>query len=175
MSLPTLIELTASHQDAFLDYMDDFRRAGECDYVDDTITPQSFSKYVERLQRASAGKDLQPGIVPATTWFLWNGRRILGRVSIRHRLTPRLEDFGGHIGYDVRPSDRGHGYGSVLLCLALAKARAIGLLRVLLTCSPTNTASVRMILSNGGQLVSESPAISANNRPTQRYWIDTTR
>ena len=116
-----------------------------------------------------------PSIVPATTWFLWNGCRILGRVSIRHRLTPRLEDFGGHIGYDVRPSDRGRGYGSLLLTVALAKTRALGLPRVLLTCSPTNTASVRMILSNVGQLVSESPAISANNRPTQRYWIDTTR
>jgi predicted acetyltransferase len=174
MMTPTLIQLTPSYRESFLDYMDDFRRAGELDYVDDTVNAQTFSEFLDRLHRESAGIDLKPGIVPSTTWFLFDGQLILGRVSIRHWLTPRLEDFGGHIGYDVRPSCRGKGYGSLILHQALTKARELGLTKVLLTCNPANIPSVRTILKNGGKLASESAAVTAKNRPTQRYWIDIT-
>jgi predicted acetyltransferase len=172
---PILIALAPSHCDAFLDYIDDFRRTGESEYVEDTITTQLFAHYAERLRQEAAGIDLARGIVPASTWFLWDGRLILGRTAIRHRLTPNLEDFGGHIGYDVRPSQRGRGYGSLLLALALVKAHQLGLKRVLITCSPDNIPSMCIIQRNGGQLASQSPAITADNRLTQRYWIDIAR
>lgn len=169
---PVLVALTESHRRAYLDYIDAFRTAREPQYVDRDATEAGFPRVVRRLRREAAGIDLEPGYVPATTWFLWDGCSFLGRISIRHRLTPRLEDFGGHIGYEVRPSARRRGHGTRMLALALQQARALGLQRVLVTCDPDNRASVGVIERNGGRLASRSPAITANLRPTLRYWID---
>ena len=37
--------------------------------------------------------------------------RIVGLADIRHTLNAFLAAYGGHIGYGVRPSERGKGYG----------------------------------------------------------------
>lgn len=42
----------------------------------------------------------------------------LGRLAIRHRLTPRLRTLGGHIGYDIRPSARQRGHATAMLAAA---------------------------------------------------------
>ena len=65
----------------------------------------------------------------------------VGRVSLRHRLNAGLEAWGGHIGYEVRPSVRGRGYGHALLAGMLPHARTLGLERVLLHCDDSNAAS----------------------------------
>ncbi len=59
-------------------------------------------------------------------WLVRDGCRVLAQSSLRHHLTPALERFGGHIGYVVRPSERRQGYGTLLLALTLASARARG-------------------------------------------------
>ena len=69
-----------------------------------------------------------------------NGEYV-GRVSLRHRLNAGLEAWGGHIGYEVRPSVRGRGYGHALLAGMLPHARTLGLERVLLHCDDSNAAS----------------------------------
>ena len=45
------------------------------------------------------------------------------KISIRHRLTDDLKRYGGHIGYDVRYSEWNKGYGTLMLRLALEKAK----------------------------------------------------
>lgn len=95
---------------------------------------------------------------------------LLGVAKLRHTLNPTLEDMGGHIGYSIRPSERGKGYGTLILARTLEHARALGLSRVLLTCDPDNIRSVCVILRNGGVLTSEgySPVYG---RRISRYWI----
>ena len=89
---------------------------------------------------------------------------------LRPRLTEKLEDRGGHIGFAVRPSERGKGYATLMLKLVLEKAKQLGLRRVLVTCDKDNLASARVIQKNGGQLNTES--ISKQfGKMTQRYWI----
>ena len=53
---------------------------------------------VERSAKHEQGIGLPEGYVPATTFWLVDNDRFIGEVSIRHRLTPALEKFGGHIG-----------------------------------------------------------------------------
>ena len=75
---------------------------------------------------ADRGGWLPPGIVPAT--FLWwvDGDTYLGRLSIRHSLTPWLLDYGGHIGYVVRPSGARQGHATAMLARRCPSRRAWG-------------------------------------------------
>lgn len=130
-----------------------------------------FPALVERLNDMEKGIGLPDWAVPQTTWWLMrDGADIIGEVRLRHRLTPALEQFGGHIGYMIRPSERRKGYGTKILAMVLEEARAMGLERVLLTCDPKNTASSRIMENNGG--VKDTDSVDPKTgRPTSRYLI----
>ena len=89
-------------------------------------------------------------------------------IDIRHSLNEHLFNFGGHIGYSVRKSERRKGYATRMLALALEECRRLGILRVLVTCDSENIASERTILINGGVLENTVPE---DGRFTRRYWI----
>ena len=59
--------------------------------------------------------------------------RLVGIMDFRRRLNPYLLNYGGNIGYSVRPSERGKGYAAQMLRLVLPKCRAAGESRVLIT------------------------------------------
>lgn len=96
---------------------------------------------------------------------------LVGMVNVRHYFNEYLEQFGGHIGYSVRPSERRKGYAREQLRLALPFCKeTLGLDRVLITCLPHNEGSRRTILSAGG--VYESTAHEPDrNVDLERYWI----
>lgn len=111
---------------------------------------KDFPEYVRRQRGKARGKFLQQGYVPESKFWLVDGSKLVGLTSIRHRLTKFLKTFGGHIGYVIRPSARRKGYGVRILRLTLSRAGRLGLKRVLVTCSPRNIASRKIIESNGG-------------------------
>lgn len=76
--------------------------------------------------------------------------------------------IGGHIGYGIRPSERRKGYATVLLNLALIKARELGIQRALVTCDRDNIGSAKTIMNNGGVLDSED---EVDGTIIQRYWV----
>jgi predicted acetyltransferase len=80
---------------------------------------------------------------------------------------PRHE--GGHIGYDVRPSERGKGCGTRLLRLTLQKARELGLDDVLITADEGNAASWKVIERNGGRR--EAGLFEGTRGPVRRYRV----
>ena len=112
----------------------------------------NFAAYVEKLIQQKEPQETYPDRVPGSTfWLIANNRRLVGTSRLRYWLVPRLEQEGGHIGYDIRPSERKKGYGTQLLALTLNKARAIGLKEVIITCDQDNQGSVRIIEKNGGE------------------------
>jgi predicted acetyltransferase len=134
-----------------------------------------WAAYTRMCAEESAGRVAAPGHVPQSVFILTRvapdgGRVALGVSKLRHYLTPTLEDVGGHIGYSIRPDERGKGYGTQILALTLPHARALGLARVLLTCDADNLRSARVIMRNGGVLTSEglSPLRGAR---VCRFWI----
>jgi len=131
---------------------------------------KNFSSYIKKLVDESQGKNLPNGFVSHTTYWLIDKEEFIGRIDIRHRLTEKLLQEGGHIGYDIRPSKRNQGYGKKILELALAKAKALGLTEVLVTCDETNIASKKIIEANGG--VYKNKVDLGNERPKKlRYWF----
>jgi predicted acetyltransferase len=98
------------------------------------------------------------------------GKRF-GCFRLRHTLNALFEELGGHIGYDVRPSERQRGYGTQILRLTLDKAREIGLRRVLITADIANVASWRVIEKNGGVLQSEKLSRHTGEL-LRKYWME---
>lgn len=90
--------------------------------------------------------------VPKTIFWLYVDDAPVGMCKIRHYLTEALEQDGGHIGYAIRRSARGKGYGKLMMEKLVKEARELGLEKILLTIEPENKASIRMALSQGGKI-----------------------
>jgi predicted acetyltransferase len=135
---------------------------------------RDFERLVRTLRNAANPAYVRPGFVPET--FLWMielpGDELVGRSSIRHRLSdePSLRDIG-HIGYDIRPSRQGRGYGKAILGLTLDVARKLGMERVLVTCDSNNLRSKSIIEHWGGVFESAVP-LAGRDYVRLRYWID---
>lgn len=128
-----------------------------------------FPRFVRRIRGFSRGAKMIPGFVPESRFWLVDGNKYIGCISIRHSLTPLLRREMGHIGYEVRHSERRKGYGTLMLGLALKKARRIGLAKVLVTCDTGNTGSRKVIEANGGKLAGKVKSVGKGSK--FRYWI----
>jgi predicted acetyltransferase len=113
---------------------------------------------------------LRPNRVLASTYFArrTDDGKIVGIIDIRHTLNDFLLNFGGHIGYSVRKSQRRKGYAKEMLGLALTMCAAWDIHRVLITCDKDNPASAKTIKAHGGILENE---VSHDGVVLQRYWI----
>ena len=125
---------------------------------------------LSRLADCAQGIGLPDGFVPHSTFWLVENGDVVGAANIRHALTPALRVEGGNIGYGIRPSARGRGLGTVVLRLAIDRARQLGLSEVLVTCGKNNVASARIIRLNGGVLGSEE-YLDSRGEVIQRYLI----
>jgi predicted acetyltransferase len=131
-------------------------------------SPAGFAKYVRwLLDQAREDFPRPEGYVPATNLWWMDAKVYLGGIAIRHRLTDRLRQAGGHISYDVRPSARGRGHATTMLRTALPIARRLGITTALLTCDITNVTSRRVIERNGGVLQDQYDG-------RFRFWVPTT-
>ena len=98
--------------------------------------------------------------------------RILGSISIRHNLNDEmLSKFGGHIGYNIRPSERRKGFATKMLYLALEKCEELGLEDVMVTCKEDNIGSAKTIENNCG-ILKEIIFIPEENCNFKKYWIN---
>lgn len=169
-----LIKLTKEYYTQLADMIDEWRLDQEINNTNRSPWAifkndyHNFDHYLENLEFIEA-KD---GKVPDSVFFLLDLDRniLLGAVNIRHYLNEYLLKFGGHIGDGIRPSERGKGYGTEIVRLALIECKKLGIDKVLMVCNKTNTASAKTIIKNGGIL--ENEFTDEDGDINQRYWIE---
>ncbi len=135
----------------------------------DVITAETLPAKLARWEAMRHGVVVDAR-VPSTSWWLVDGDEYIGRISVRHVLDDKLRVFGGHIGYDVRPSRRRQGHGTRMLRMVLPFAKSMGIDPAMLTCDVTNTASRRMIEACGGRLEGE---FEHEGTARLRWWVPT--
>ena len=125
---------------------------------------ESFKAYLMTCEHHAQGMNLEEGRVPQTTYWFKRQGYPLGLIKLRHCLNESLRQQGGHVGYSIRPSERGKGYGTHMLSAVLVPARALGLSSLLLTVYENNLPSRKMIERNSGVLETITNGICY-------YWI----
>jgi predicted acetyltransferase len=167
--MPTLISPDVRVRRSFATAIEEFKAEGRGsegdhtvigrylrDHPEDFVTDDAFERFVAAVLAERLEETPRPeGYVPDTELWWVEGDEFLGRIGIRHRLTPALLEMGGHIGYDVRPSARRRGHATEMLRQALGVAGDLGIDRALITCDVDNAASRAVIETNGGVLEDE--------------------
>jgi predicted acetyltransferase len=128
------------------------------------------------LRECCDGEDptrLKAGLVPQIVyWMIGDANDVVGTIRVRPRLNDRLLQNGGNVGYYVRRAERGKGYAKQALRLSLDRLREFSVTRALLTVNPSNLASIRVVLANGGLLDDEAGVDQATGSALHRYWIN---
>lgn len=173
-----LVEPSAEYKDSFIEAVKEFQNDDDYTHRNQWYRKQSipeleadFEGFVAREVSHARGENIPENYVPYSTFWLVDGGKFIGQTNVRHQLNDHLMQIGGHIGYDIRPSERGKGYGNEILALALQKAKELGIDRARLTCDIRNIPSRKVIEKNGGVFDSQifNPEMGQD---CMRYWID---
>ena len=135
---------------------------------------KNFDGYLADWQQ-KRGSEQPEGRVPATTLFLFDNDKFIGFYNIRHYLNDFLKTRGGHIAYQIIPSERGKGYVKQGLKLALNWCyNQLGLDEVMLSCNAENHASDRAMTSVMSEVRGHrDPDLKLDNHIERRVWIKT--
>ena len=168
-----LVKPTAEYAEQIREYRQEFLDAGDsmdgCGSLRRIEDPYEFIKKCEDYENPET---LPESLVLATQFMLVreSDNRLVGMIQVRHYLNEYLKNYGGHIGYSIRPSERRKGYAKEMLKMVLPFCRNINIENVLITCIDNNVASEKTIITNGG--VYESTIYEPGEKINlKRFWI----
>ena len=167
----TLVRPRWEDKENVMTYRREFIAAG--DHLHGTAMLGDYDAYEEwyaDVVKNSSEETVAEGWVPSTTLLAYNKENTLvGMIDIRHKLNDYLLEFGGHVGYSVRPTARRQGVATQMLTQTLKICRQLGIKKRLVTCDKTNIASAATIIKCGGILENE---VFEGDALIQRYWIE---
>lgn len=159
------------HEKAYFEMIKEFANANEKIIPEATNLKkgETYDDFLQRIKNSKEGKNLKPGYVAGTLYFLINNKeRIVWTIDIRHELNKQLKIEGWNIAYSIRPSERKKWYATIWLKLGLKKCKELWMDKVLITCDKKNIWSSKVIIKNGGILDTE---YRLRDSIEQRYWI----
>lgn len=130
-----------------------------------------FGRTKEWYDKKETGQT--PGQPIGFHYWAVDGDLFVGEFQLRTEFTEEIMKGIGNIGYAVRVSQQGKGYGTQILKQGLIIARKHGLKQVLLNISNTNAVSIHVCEKLGGKLMDR---IWVNDNAEgghimRRYWI----
>lgn len=136
----------------FVIYESDCNGMGSLDKILEGLTFEEALDRCLNMQNEDYAKSL--GRCQSKTFLLIrkNDNKIVGMINIRWNLTEEMKQFGGNIGYSIRPTERRKGYNKINLYLGLIESQKLGLKRVMLDCDVNNIASSKTMESLGATL-----------------------
>ena len=156
-------------------YKDEYASANEEERLYSPDTEHIFEDndtYLEKFERYRLGINLKPNYVPQTTLWLVDDKHFYGEIHLRHKLNDKLLICGGTIGYGIRWSKRGHGYGKLMLKLGLDYCKnVLDIRKAMITCNVENSASEGVMLANNavfGEIVTDPE----DGRLLKKYWVN---
>ncbi|RZI48829.1 GNAT family N-acetyltransferase [Lactococcus kimchii] len=167
-------ELEKADMAAFLDYAADWTRDVSPFKIDEakiyaTISEDNFEDFQTEIEQEKT-LPKNPDYSTATKYFAFINGKIAGVISCRWQIEKGiLLEWGGHIGYGVAPSFRGHHLAEQMVKFALPEYKKRGILRVMISADEDNIASRKTIERNGGVLEN---IVSIDDSKVCRYWID---
>lgn len=116
----------------------------------------NYEEWLEKLEKEK-NQEVTETEVPKRIYFFVrvNDNKIIGMVNIRTKLNQSYYDFGGNIGYCIRPTERRNGYNKINLYLALTVCKEYGIETALLTADSDNPASWKTMEALGATLERE--------------------
>ena len=166
-----LVKHNKINENQYVDYITDWERNNSF------IAPSSSDRKGKSFEEMKTkwiidetDKAYRNGFVPSTLYFLINeSNKIVGSIHFRHVLNDQLLQYGGHIGYGVRPSERKKGYADSMLKLLLKIIKDQKYLKVMLSCNDDNIGSIKTIEKNSGK---QYEKIIYENKLVRKYWIE---
>lgn len=136
----------------FDQYNSDLNGAGSLDKIFEGYTFEQALERTLNMQNEEYAKRMNR--CQSKTFLLIRNKdnKIIGNINIRWNLTDAIKQFGGNIGYSIRPTERKKGYNKINLYLGLLEAKKLGLDDVMLDCDVKNIASDKTMQSLGGIL-----------------------
>lgn len=177
MTAAKLEKPSIEHKQSYLKALREFHDEGRYTFLDVEDVSENFAEFIEKVNNGKRHLHkpyadwIEP--VPETVLWLIKDHEFIGTLNIRHRLNWHLEKWGGHIGFIVRPSMRGKGYGKKLLQKAIPYIAHMGIERALLTIDPDDKGANKIVQFVGGKMQDTLPA--TDKFPSRnRYWLDCT-
>lgn len=170
-----LIKPTIEYSEDIMQYRQEFLEAGDsmdgCGRLRECSTAKEWLYYIDIYKNKETCPE---GKVDSSTYIAvrQEDNKIVGVIDFRHHIEhPVLKEFGGHIGYSVRPNERRKGYAKEMLRLQLENCREYGLSKILITCLADNVASEKTIIANNGKF-ERITVDTSTNEELKRYWIE---
>ena len=131
-----------------------------------------FAKTKEWYDKKELGQI--PGQPIGFHYWAVDGEHFIGEFQLRTEFTEEIMTGIGNIGYAVRVSMQGKGYGTEILKQGLSIARDHGMKKVLLNIHDANVVSAHVCEKLGGELADKIRVIndSEGDHIMRRYWIN---
>ena len=173
-----LEEPSLERKDEIIEYLDEFVKynsningTGSLDKIYDGYTFEEALERCLNMKNEEYAKSINR--VPGKTFLLIrkNDNKIVGTINIRWNLSEKMLEFGGHIRYGIRPTERRKGYNKIQLYLVLLEAQKLNLDKVMIDCSVDNLGSDKTIKALGG-ILERCELDESDNTMTNVYWIN---
>lgn len=130
-----------------------------------------FSRTKDWYDKKEAGQI--PGQPISLHFWAVDGEKFIGEFQLRTELTPEVMSGIGSVGYAVRVSEQGKGYGSEILRQGLVIAKEHGMGKVLLNINEENAVSAHVCEKLGGKLMDTVQTYNdaEGHHRMRRYWI----